>query len=72
MASFLSSLRYLSSGGAPLAREVDEEFSRRVPTVSIRQGYGLTETAALVSTNPTGREKPGSVGIPVPGTEIKV
>jgi long-chain acyl-CoA synthetase len=68
----LSSLRYVSSGGAPLAPEVEEEFCRRVPSVSIRQGYGLTETAALISTNPTGREKSGSVGIPVPGTEIRI
>jgi long-chain acyl-CoA synthetase len=68
----LSSLRFVSSGGAPLAREVEGEFRRRVPSVSIRQGYGLTETAALISANPTGREKPGSVGIPVPGTEIRI
>ena len=68
----LSSLQYVSSGGAPLAREVEEEFCRRVPSVSIRQGYGLTETAALISTNPTGRGKAGSVGIPVPGTEIRI
>lgn len=34
----LSSLRYLSSGGAPLAGEVEQEFRRRVPSVSIRQG----------------------------------
>ena len=46
--------RYLSSGGAPLAPEVEQEFCRRVPSVSIRQGYGLTESAALISTNPTG------------------
>jgi len=68
----LSSLRYVSSGGAPLAPEVEEEFCRRVPSVSIRQGYGLTETAALISTNPTDRERPGSVGIPVPGTELRI
>ncbi len=68
----LTSLRYLSSGGAPLAREVEEEFRRRVPSVSIRQGYGLTETAALVSTNPAGRERSGSVGLPVPGTELEI
>jgi long-chain acyl-CoA synthetase len=68
----LSSLRYLSSGGAPLAPEVEEQFRRRMPSVAIRQGYGLTETAALVATNPAGRERPGSVGIPVPGTEIQV
>src|SRR5436305_7603239 len=68
----LSSLRFVTSGGAPLAPEVAEQFIRRVPSVSIRQGYGLTETAALVSSNPVGREKPGSVGLPVPGTELRV
>jgi long-chain acyl-CoA synthetase len=68
----LSTLRYLSSGGAPLAQEVEAEFRRRVPSVSIRQGYGLTETAALISTNPAGRERRGSVGLPVPGTEVQI
>jgi long-chain acyl-CoA synthetase len=68
----LSSLQYLTSGGAPLALEVAEQFVRRVPSVSIRQGYGLTETAALISSNPVGREKPGSVGVPVPGTEVRI
>jgi long-chain acyl-CoA synthetase len=68
----LSSLRFLTSGGAPLAWELAEEFSHRVRTVSVRQGYGLTETAALVSTNPAGAERPRSVGLPVPGTEVKI
>lgn len=68
----LSSLRYLSSGGAPLAPEVEQEFCRRVPSVSIRQGYGLTESAALISTNPVGAERTGSVGRPVSGTEIEI
>ena len=68
----LSSLRYVGSGGAPLAPETEEEFRRRVPSVSIRQGYGLTETAALISTNPVGRERRGSVGLPVPDTEVEI
>ena len=68
----LSSLRYLTSGGAPLAPEVERAFRRRVPTVSIRQGYGLTECAALISTNPAGRERTGSVGLPVPRTELEI
>jgi long-chain acyl-CoA synthetase len=68
----LSSLRYVTSGGAPLAPEIEAEFCRRVPSVSIRQGYGLTETAALISTNPAGREKPGSVGLPVPGCMVEI
>jgi acyl-CoA synthetase (AMP-forming)/AMP-acid ligase II len=68
----LGSLQYVSSGGAPLAAEVAEQFVRRVPSAKIRQGYGLTETAALISTNPVGREKAGSVGLPVPGTEVRI
>jgi long-chain acyl-CoA synthetase len=68
----LSSLRFMTSGGAPLAPEVAEQFIRRVPSVSIRQGYGLTETAALISSNPVGRERTGSVGLPVPGTEVRI
>jgi long-chain acyl-CoA synthetase len=55
-----------------LAPDVAERFVKRVPSVSIRQGYGLTETAALISSNPVGREKPGSVGLPVPGTEVSI
>jgi long-chain acyl-CoA synthetase len=68
----LRSLRYLSCGGAPLAPEVEAEFRRRVPGVRIRQGYGLTETAALIATNPLGRERPGSVGLPVPGCQVAI
>jgi long-chain acyl-CoA synthetase len=68
----LSSLRFVTSGGAPLAPEVAEQFIRRVPGASIRQGYGLTETAALISSSPVGQEKPGSVGLPVPGTEVRI
>ncbi len=68
----LSSLRYVTSGGAPLPAEVEAEFRRRVPSVAIRQGYGMTETAALISANPVAQGKPGSVGRPVPGTDLEI
>ncbi|MGH2694948.1 MAG: class I adenylate-forming enzyme family protein [Actinomycetota bacterium] len=68
----LSSLEYIVSGASPLAAEVVHEFERRVPSVEIREGYGLTETAALISTNPPGERRLGSVGKPVPGTEIRI
>ena len=68
----LSSLRFFGSGAAPLAPEVVHEVRRRIPWVSIREGYGLSETSALVSTNPAGREKPGSVGLPIPGAEVRI
>jgi long-chain acyl-CoA synthetase len=68
----LSELRFVASGAAPLAAGAIEEFLRRVPGVQIREGYGLTETSALVSTNPPGRSKYGTVGPPVPGTEVRI
>jgi long-chain acyl-CoA synthetase len=68
----LSQLRYVASGAAPLAAEAIQDFVRRVPGAEIREGYGLTETSALVSTNPPGGIKYGTVGIPVPGTEVRI
>jgi long-chain acyl-CoA synthetase len=68
----LSSLVYLGCGAAPLAPKATEEIERRIPSATVRQGYGLTETAALISTNPAGREKPGSVGLPIPGAEVRI
>jgi long-chain acyl-CoA synthetase len=68
----LTSLVYLGCGAAPLSRSAAEEIERRIPSATVRQGYGLTETAALISTNPAGAEKPGSVGLPVPGAVVKI
>jgi long-chain acyl-CoA synthetase len=68
----LGSLVVLGCGAAPLAPQTAAEIERRIPGVTVRQGYGLTETAALISTNPVGREKPGSVGVPIPGAEIRI
>jgi long-chain acyl-CoA synthetase len=68
----LSSLRYLACGAAPLARDAIAELERRLPHVELREGYGLTETSALVSTNPPGRIRLGSVGLPVPGCELRI
>jgi long-chain acyl-CoA synthetase len=68
----LSELSYVASGAAPLAAEAIQEFLRRVPGIEIREGYGLTETSALVSTNRPGGIKYGTVGVPVPGTEVRI
>ena len=68
----LSSLSYLVSGAAPLAAEVANEFRRRVPGVEIREGYGLTESSAVITTNPSGAARFGSVGRPIPGCDVKI
>jgi long-chain acyl-CoA synthetase len=68
----LSTLVRVTSGASPLSAETEREFTRRVPSASVRQGYGLTESAALVASNSGGRARSGSVGLPVPGCEVEI
>jgi long-chain acyl-CoA synthetase len=68
----LSELRYVVSGGAPLPTEVAEELIRRLPQVEIREGYGLTESSALVTSTPPGGSRLGSVGQAAPGVEMRI
>ena len=67
-----TSLRACISGGAPLAAELKERFETLTGAVVI-EGYGLTESSGVVSCNPyEGRNKVGSIGQPVPGTNVKL
>lgn len=40
--------------------------------IEIIEGYGTTETSPVISANPRGRNKPGSIGTPIPGTQIRI
>ena len=65
-------LRWVFSGAAPLGLELSEACAKRLGCM-VFQGYGLTETSpATHLTPPDGRNRLGSVGFPVPGTECKV
>ncbi len=63
-------VRYFVSGGAPLSREVGEFFYAM--GMLILEGYGLTETAPLLSINRPGDFKFGTVGKPVAETQIRI
>ena len=63
-------IRFLVSGGAPLSREIAEFF--HAAGVLILEGYGLTETTAGSCVNRPEKYAFGSVGVPVPGLEVKI
>ena len=71
-AADLGSLRYLTTGGAPLSVAVREEFERRVPGVRVCDGYGCTEVTSTATMNPYDAPRSGSVGLPLPGVGVRV
>jgi long-chain acyl-CoA synthetase len=63
-------IRFFVSGAAPLAPEVGEFFDAlKIPVL---EGYGLTETAPIISCNTLKKRKYGTVGILLPHVECKI
>jgi long-chain acyl-CoA synthetase len=68
----LSSLVSAGSGGAPLPVEVARVFERRV-NMKLKSGWGMTETCSPGTGHPPeGPDKPGSIGLMLPGIEMDV
>ena len=67
----LSSLRQVLSGAAPLGAELAAEASARIDC-EVVQGYGMTELSPISHATPPGNFKPGSVGLTVANTEIRI
>ena len=68
----MRSIRVCNTGAAPMPPEVLKEFEKRTGGIII-EGYGLTESSPVVCTNPFfGERKIGSVGMPIPDTEIRL
>lgn len=68
----VSGLRFAVSGGAPLRREIHERFEQKFH-IELLEGYGLSEATCVIAMNPpAGKRKIGSVGVPLPGVNIKV
>ena len=68
--SLCRGVRLFTSGSAPLPASVHTEFRARTGHAIVER-YGLTETSILTS-NPVGRERPGTVGLPLPGVDLRV
>jgi long-chain acyl-CoA synthetase len=68
----LSSLKGCFSGAAPLAMETIKEFEATTGS-QICEAYGLSETSPAATINPFGgKTKVGSIGLPIPDTDIKI
>jgi long-chain acyl-CoA synthetase len=68
----LTSLKGCFSGAAPLPVEVIREFEAKTGS-QICEGYGLSESSPVATINPyRGLTKAGSIGVPMPNTDIKI
>ncbi len=63
-------MKYIICGAATVAPYLVQEYARL--GVALFPGYGLTESANLVSGNPESAKKPESVGIPYPNQELRI
>jgi long-chain acyl-CoA synthetase len=68
--SFGDKLRFFMFGGASLNEDV--EVFLRDAGISYSTGYGMTETAPIMTINPFGQVKVGSCGKPIPGIEMTI
>jgi long-chain acyl-CoA synthetase len=66
-----SKLRMTMSGGMALMESVANDWQAATGCI-VSEGYGMTESSPVISMNPSGFEKIGTAGIPIPGTDIKV
>jgi len=63
-------IKFTPCAGAPLSREIEDFFS--AAGLFICSGYGLTETCATVTCYETQHYKPGTVGKPLPGIQVRI
>lgn len=68
----VSSIEWCFSGGAPLPLEVKRDFEA-LTHGHLFEGYGLSEASPVVSAQPyDGRGEPGSIGLPLPDTDVRI
>ena len=67
---FGGKIKYFVSGGSKLEPQIAKDFLTL--GIEVIEGYGMTETAPMMSFTPGGEVVPGSAGIVLPGTELKI
>ena len=66
-----SSLKFSVGGGMAVLSSTAKRW-KKITGTEITQGYGLTETSPIVSINPINNKFNGSIGLPVPSTDISI
>ena len=66
-----ASIRYALAGADKLTEKLRKTYIRE-HNMEILEGYGATETSPVVSVNVPGANKPGSIGKPLPGVQVKI
>ena len=62
-------LKFAGAGGMALQSSVAERW-REITGTEVVQGYGLTETSPVLTFEPLGKARAGTIGIPVPSTDV--
>ncbi|NJL12965.1 MAG: long-chain fatty acid--CoA ligase [Microscillaceae bacterium] len=69
----LSGIKIFGTGAAPMSGATYLALKELAPQVMVTEGYGMTETGGLITSTPaTARFKQGSVGLPLPDTEVRI
>lgn len=71
-AVLLGGLRYVKAGAMLVGGDLSERWATAVPGVPLRLGYGLTEASPEVCGEPPHAPVAGTVGVPLPSTEVRV
>lgn len=67
----MESLRLVISAGTALPRKVAEDFTEKFHKI-IAEVYGLSEASPIVTINPYGKDRPGSIGLVIPGLQWRI
>ncbi len=66
-----SSMNVANAGGTALQQSVAAEWEN-ITGLKIAEGYGMTEASPVVTTNPKGGIRVGTIGVPVPSTDVRI
>merc|ERR1712198_244917 len=68
----MESVQHILTAAAPAGAALMQQFKSRFPSITIREGWGMSELSPLALLNPLNEPRDGSCGLPVPNTTFKV